>query len=593
MANQNIFGSMNGWGELQTRISRAAALAVAAVVMSVIAACGGGGAATPTVSGGDLSVLPGATDMFPDTPVTFTVSGGTRPYTVVSSNSSILPLNLTIASGSTFVATAKNPAADTSVTITVRDATGKTATSAASVKTAVLLNAITVRPSINTSNACGGADVCTGTDAIASVTAQANGGPLVGRSIRFEVLSGALGIVSGNTVVTTLTVTADSRGVAIISLRAPVGVFNQYSTIRAIDVASGQSVSYVLTIGQTIDPTAIAITPNAFTWTGAFTDACVSGGITSHLITGGTPPYSVGQSIPNYAILTGSPPGPPGQVVPAETVTTVGKNFGSLIVAVTGLTCSTGAAGDVITVTDSIGRVATLTMGNVTGSSVRPTGGAAVTLPVPTLTPAAFTGFACGQTSSSFVSQTIPAGYTGTPPVLSAVALEPSRITANLSNGLLSVTRSNTDPGGTSQTLVRVSNGTNFTDMTIDLAGAAPFSCAGATGGSTSPITVGTGSALGLTISGRPTVNVTFDGGTGPYTITSASPTYFVVSTDGVTFGNSITIAAGAPKLYFVRSASAVVPAAPTPPQPGNASFITIRDSSATPQTFIQIVTMN
>jgi hypothetical protein len=274
--------------------------------------------------------------------------------------------------------------------------------------------------------------------------------------------------------------------------------------------------------------------------------------------------------------------------VPAETVATVGKNFGSLLVVVTGNTCSTGANGDVITVTDSIGRVATLTIGNTLGTAVRPAGGAAVALPVPTLTPGTFAGFLCGQSSSVFVNQTIPSGYTGTPPVLSAVALEPNRITANLSNGILTVTRPATDPGGAAQTRVRVSNGTNFTDLTIDLAGAAPFACT-TTGGSASPITVGTGSALGVTIAGRPTVNVTFDGGTGPYTITSASPAYFQVSLDGVTFGTSVTVPSGGAKLYFVRSATVVggVPAT------GNASFITITDSSTPAQTFVQIVTMN
>ncbi len=548
-----------------------------------MASCGGSGVSAPAVVGGDLQVLPGTTDMFPNTPVTFTISGGQRPYTAFSSNSSILPLNITVDAGSTFVATANNPSADTPVTITVRDSSGKTATAAASVKTAVLLNAITVRPSINTSNACGGADVCTGTDAVASVKAQSNGGPLVGRSIRFDVLSGALGIVSGAGVVSTLTVSADSLGVAIISVRAPVGVFNQYSTIKATDTLSGQSVSYVLTIGQTIDPTAIAITPNNFTWTGAFKDRCVTGGLSSHLITGGTPPYSVGQSVPAYAILTGSPLGPSGQVVPAETLTTVGKNFGSLLVMVTGFVCSTGSAGNTITVTDSIGRVATLNVNNALGTENPPTPGAAVTLPVPTVVPAAFTAFACGQTSSSFVSQVIPAGYTGTPPVLSAVALEPTRITANLSNGILTMTRPNTDPGGGVQTRVRVSNGTNFSDIVIDLSGAAPFTCVTGTGATGTPISIISGTTLALSIAATPNVKATtFTGGSGPYTVTSLGPTIVTVSLDGITFGTTVTVPATGPFVYFAKPPAAVQ----------GATLITIRDSNATPQSLTQIVTV-
>jgi hypothetical protein len=230
-------------------------------------------------------------------------------------------------------------------------------------------------------------------------------------------------------------------------------------------------------------------------------------------------------------------------------------------------------------------------MSNVPGSAVRPAPAGAVALPVPTLTPSAFTAFACGQSSSTFVTQTIPSGYTGTPPITSAVALEPNRITANLSAGILTVTRVNTDPGGSSQTRVRVSNGTNFTDLTIDLAGSAPFTCVSGGGATGTPITVGTGTALLLPIAGRPTVNVTFDGGTGPYTVTSASPAYFQVSLDGVTFNTSVTVASGATKLYFVRAVTPV--GVPLVPAAGNSSFITIADSSTPQKTFVQIVTLN
>ena len=581
MANQNIFGSISGWGELQTRVNRAAKAAFAFTIVGLMASCGGSGVSAPAAVGGDLQVLPGAADVFPNTPVTFTISGGQRPYTAFSSNQGILPLNITIATGSSFVATANNPSADTAVTITVRDSAGRTATATAAVKTAVLLNAITIRPSINTGNSCGGADVCTGTEAVATIVARANGGPLVGRTIRFEVLSGALGIVSGAGVVNSLTVNADSAGQAIVSLRAPVGVPNQYSTIRGTDVTSGQNVSYVLTIGQTIDPTAIAITPSDFTWTGAFRDRCASGALTSHLITGGTPPYAVGQSIPNFATLAGSPLGPVGQVVPAETVTTVGKNFGSLLVVVTGLVCSSGANGNIITVTDAIGRVARLTIGNVLGSLDPPGPGAAVALPAPTVTPSTFTGFACNQSSSSFVTQTIPAGYTGTPPVLSAVALEPNRIAANLSNGLLTMTRLNSDPGGSAQTRVRVSNGTNFSDIVIDLSGAAPFSCV--SGGSTgTPIAIGAGPTLDLSAA-VPLVAraTTFTGGNGPYTVTSLGPSIVVVSLDGVTFGTSVAVPATGPFVYFARAVAQ------------GTTLITIRDSNATPQSLNQIVTVS
>ncbi len=582
MANQLFTGNAGNFSSIGLKgqwIKRGlAAIAIASTAM-LITACGGGGAAAPSAVGGDLQVLPGVTDMFANTPVTFTISGGQRPYTAFSSNSSTLPLNLTIASGSTFVATANNPSADTAVTITVRDSSGKTATATANVKTTVLLNAIKVRASTGSGNVCSGADVCSGSDAVASVTAQQNGSLLVGRTIRFDIVSGVLGIVSGATTVQTLSVPTDSFGLALVTLRAPISVPSQYTILRATDVTSGQSVSYVLTVGQTIDPAAIQITPNAFTWTGAYKNACASGALTSHLVTGGTPPYTVRQSIPDFAVIAGSPLAASSVPIPANG-TTLGINGGSILVVVTGFVCSTGTNGDTITVTDAIGRVATFVMGNTIGAADPPAGGAAVALPVPTLTPAAFTGLTCGQGVSSFVTQTIPTGYTGTPPVLSVVALEPLRINAQLSSGIITVTRRSTDPGGGAQTLVRVFNGVNFADITIDLSGAAPFACTGLTTTGT-PIAIGAGLAtINVTIGGNANASpVTFTGGVAPFVVTSAS-TFATVSLNGATgtFSPTVTIPLGGQPLYFVRGA--VI----------GTSFITIVDSSVPPQTFIQIV---
>lgn len=586
MANQINLGNMSGWGNSDW--VRKARVGFAAALVALVSACGGGGVSAPTVVGGDLQVLPGTTDMFANTPVTFSISGGQRPYTVFSSNSSVLPLNLTVSSGTTFTATANNPSADTPVTVTVRDSQGKTATATANVKASTLLNQITISPSTNSGNACGGAQVCSGSEALASVRAQANGGPLVNRAIRFDIVNGSLGIVSGGNVLTSLTVNTDSNGFAIITLRAPVSVPSGYTTLRATDVTSSQNISYVLTVGQTIDSTAIAITPNNFQWTGAFKDGCASGALTSHLVTGGTPPYTVRQSIPDFAIMVGSPLAPASVPVPANG-TTLGISGGSVLVTVTGLTCSTGANGNTITVTDAIGRVATFNIGNTIGTADRPTTPTAPALPVPVLTPNTFTGLACGVSFSSFVSQTIPDGYTGTAPVLTATALEPTRINAQLNNGILTMTRLNTDAGGGGQTRVRVSNGVNFTDAVIDLTGTAPFSCAGAGGAQATPISIATGTSLTLV---RPaalpgvSVATSFDGGSGPYTIAVAAGGLAEISADGATYAQSITIAAGAPRVYFARSLQTAAG------QSGGVTFITIRDSSTTQQTLVQIVTL-
>jgi hypothetical protein len=585
VANQSSFGEMNGRRQAPASIfsaARAAKAAIAATALALLAACGGGGVSAPTTVTGSLQVLPGTTDMYADTPVTFTISGGTRPYQVFSSNSSLLPLNLTVSTGQTFSATATAPSADTQVSITIRDSAGATANSTATVRANTLLNSLTVRPSTNAGNTCGGAQVCTGSDALASLTALRNGSIAAGRSIRFDVVSGGLLLVTPTGTATTSTVTTDSAGVAIATLRAPVGLPSQYSVVRATDVVSNQSVSYVLTVGQTVDSTAIQITPNNFQWTGAFNNSCAVGAISSHLVTGGTPPYTVRQSIPNFAILTGSPPGPASLPVPANG-TTLGSNFGSILAAVTGSVCSAGANGNTVTVTDAIGRVATFSLGNTIGATAPPAPAAAVTLPQPALNPSTFTGLACGASTPAFVTQTIPAGYTGTAPVLSVVALEPLRIDAQLSNGVLTITRRSTDSGGSGTSIIRVSNGVNFIDIGVGLDGAAPFSCTTTTTTTTPIASPTTGSAVTVSAAGT-VVTSTFTGGTGPFTVTSQAPGIVLVSPTGVagTFTTAITIAAGSPRIYFLQRAAGATA--------GLASFVLITDSSSPVQSQVQTV---
>jgi hypothetical protein len=582
VANHLQLGNTGFAGVLTNRVCLAL---LAAATALLLAACGGGGASAPPSVGGALQVQPGITDMFANTPVTFTISGGQRPYQVFSSNSSVLPLNLTVSSGSTFTATANNPTADTPITITVRDAAGASTTSAATVRATILLNEITVRNSFNNGNNCGGANVCSGSEALVSVTIRQNGSPVVGRSVRFEVVSGSVGVVASGQAAQSVTATTDTLGVAIATLRAPVSVTSQYAVLRIVDVPSGQNANHVVTLGQTVDPTAIQITPNNFQWTGAFNDSCASNVLTSHLVTGGTPPYTVRQSIPNFATLLGSPIVNPATLPAPPNGTTLATNGGSVLVNVTGQICSVGANGNTITVTDAIGRVATFNIGNALGTAVRPAPGAAITLPAPTLTTASFTGVACGVSYSTFVSQTIPAGYTGTAPVLSVVALEPLRIDAQLTNGILTVTRRVTDPGGAGSTSVRVFNGVSFSDLSLALNGTAPFACVTTTG---TPISLSTTSNLTVTIGAPPsevtrTAAVTISGGTAPFTVTSINPATVQVSLTGVTgtYANTVTIAAGSTPVYFARGLVAGL------------AYITITDSSTPPQTSIQVVTVN
>ncbi len=582
VANQLLIGNTGFTGRWAKR-GVAAIFAGAAALL--ITACGGGGVSAPTVVGGALQVLPGTTDMFANTPVTFTISGGKRPYTAFSSNSSVLPLNISINEGATFTATALNPAIDTAVIITVRDAEGITATATANIKSNVLLSTIEISNSINAGNSCGGANVCSGSDAIASITARQAGSPLSNRAVRFEIVSGALSIVSAGQLVQAITISTDTSGIARVTVRAPVSVTSQYSILRASDSVTGQNTSYVLTLGQTIDPTAIQITPNNFQWSSPFKNECASGAVTNHLITGGTAPYTIRQSIPDFSVIVGSPLAASSVPVPPNG-TTLGINGGTVIVNVTGFVCSAGSNGNVYTVTDAIGRVATFSIGNTPGTLDRPAPSAAIALPVPTITPNTFAGLGCGVSFSSFVSQTIPTGYTGTIPVLTATAVEANRIDAQLSAGILTVTRRPTDAGGGGTTIVRVFNGVNFSDVSITLTGTAPFSCAAGT--VSTPITIIGGNTIVLASGLVPTTagckSVLLEGGVAPYTVTSLAPTLAGVSFNGLAPTTALTIAAGAPRAYFACPGTG----APT----AGATFISVTDSSVPVQTLIQFVTV-
>src|SRR5512142_1607398 len=110
---------------------------VAVAGLLSLGACGGGGGAPnnpyqpgPVVT--PLAVLPAAATVYSGVPTTLTVTGGTAPYSVFTSDASVLPV--TQPTGNTIVLLANTVSADTGVTLTVRDAVGASVAVAASVK---------------------------------------------------------------------------------------------------------------------------------------------------------------------------------------------------------------------------------------------------------------------------------------------------------------------------------------------------------------------------------------------------------------------------------------------------------------------------
>lgn len=316
-------------------------LAALAGVLS-LAGCGGGGGApnNPYEGGaGPLTITPGVATAYSGNAFIFTVTGGSQPYTVVSSDQAALPVVGTL-DGNTLVVVPANVGADTAVTLTVRDTQGQTTAAAVTVKPALLLPAsitITGNPTCGPS----GADLCSGQDGTASVQVTGPAGaPLAGREVRFDVVQGTFSLSStapGQPLVQSLLVTTDQNGTAAVRIVVPVNAATQIATIRATDVAGGSSVVGQFTIAQFVSGTGVlsVIPTGVTTFTGPDTTRCSSGASATFFIFGGTPPYTVGTNFPGAISISGAPVQNSGG---AFTITTNGTCFTGLTFAITDAT---------------------------------------------------------------------------------------------------------------------------------------------------------------------------------------------------------------------------------------------------------------
>ena len=163
-----------------------------------LAACGGGGGApnNPFQGGtGPLVVTPSVANAYSGNPFVFNVTGGSGPYTILSSDQVVIPVAGTL-DGNLLVITPNTVGADTPVTLTIRDSKGQQATASVTVKPSLLLPAsITITGNPN----CGdsGADLCSGQDGTATVKVTGPGGaPLADRPVRFDVVQGSFSLSS-------------------------------------------------------------------------------------------------------------------------------------------------------------------------------------------------------------------------------------------------------------------------------------------------------------------------------------------------------------------------------------------------------------
>ncbi len=351
-----------------------------------LSGCGGGSGApnNPFAPGpvtvGPLFLLPPTAVVYSHTAATLTVSGGAAPYLAFSSNSAVLPVTQNVSAG-VVVLIPSDVAADTAVVITVQDAIGQTATSSITVRPSPLFNTLTVVPS---RTACGTNAVCSGDTATATVQVVGPGGAgIPNRQVRFDVITGAFGLQTGNPgqpLLSSVTVISDANGNARVVLQAAVNVPTQPAQIRATDLTTGNAVTASFTIVQQTDGSAIlSVIPASATITGPDKNTCSAGARVDYFIYGGTPPYHISSTFPDAVILVNS------------TVFVSGGSFE----AITNGACVNPLT---FTIVDAIGRQTTATLINTVGTATPPI----VTGPVQITPPSATASGACSNATPVF-----------------------------------------------------------------------------------------------------------------------------------------------------------------------------------------------
>lgn len=271
--------------------------------------CGSGAVSSPPATNTTpLSVFPPTSDLFPDLPVTFTITGGNQPFSVFSSNTAAVPAPGTIV-GSSFTLVAQPVLADTVVDVTVRDSTNASSVVRASVKPSTLNNQVTFTPLGPTGTGCAGG-LCGGGDAQVVVKAVQANVVLRNRPIRFDVFQGSFSIVTPGTgaLVSSLVVNTDEQGEAVARISAPAGASTQVATIQSTDVTTGLIRRYNFNIIQQVSGQGvITVLPSgSITVTGGKGATGQQGlcpiGPSARVdfyVYGGTPPYTVTSPLPN------------------------------------------------------------------------------------------------------------------------------------------------------------------------------------------------------------------------------------------------------------------------------------------------------
>jgi hypothetical protein len=429
------------------------------IAAALVASCGGGGAAS-TSQTGPLAILPASGSIYAGVPTTFTIIGGRAPYTLSTSEPSLLSVPTTV-NGNSFTVIAANPGVidvgldpsavpSRTANIQVRDqATGTSVTGTYNVLQNFLtgygVNFTPIACTVPTTAPTTGLSVPAGCEVGIFFNATFSGNKFGDRPYRLEVIKGPFFFVDAVTGLTgnSINVRSDHQGQVRAIMRTVSGSPTQLSVLRIVDAGTGVYTDTVFTIvGGSSTATLVAI-PNTFTFTGRDTATCGTGQA-DVFIFDGTPPYSVASSNPNVVAFAIDANSQPGRFT---------------IRAVNSSVCLANAT---VLFTDRFGARVTVTVTTAAGTNPPP-----APPPAPTsVSPAAIT-LGCGQSGSVIVT-----GGKGPPYFASSAA---PTVTATVAGNTVTINRLGpAGPGtGTQTTNVNVTDGTTVATVAVT----SPLTC--------------------------------------------------------------------------------------------------------------------
>jgi hypothetical protein len=383
---------------------------------------------------------------------TITIQGGRLPYTLTSSEPAVLAVPTTF-NGHLLELVPNNPGTvDASlaagalpirtVNVIVRDALGATATA----QIHVAQNFLTGY-GMRSTTTCVDGSACAGADTILSFDTVTNGTLHGNRPFRIEVVRGQCLLndpaISGTTRLgTSVTTASDHEGKVLVTLSCPQGIQAQLEVVRLVDVGTGASTEFVLSVtgGATVD---MSVIPPSLTFTGFDTAHCGTGTSDLFVLDGQAPYTAVATSSAVSITSTDSPTA--STTAPAISRSSPGR----FTVSVSNCVDAT------VIVTDASGKHLTVSVKSQVGSADPPP--AALSVAPNTL------NLGCGQAGSVIVI-----GGAGT---YSAASTDPNLSTV-ISANTLTITRAGTGvapPPGTPTVAssVTVTDGTSLAIVSV------------------------------------------------------------------------------------------------------------------------------